>query len=122
VLNLNIVIGSIRDGRAADRVVPWLSRRVETRDVFTTELVDLREWALPMFAETVQTVGDFSNPTYSQPLVRSAGERHDPLGGNGDTFGVPARDTGPQPTRSPTVMPRTPGPARDRVPAPSWPG
>lgn len=23
-----------------------------------------------MFAETVQTVGDFSNPTYSKPLVR----------------------------------------------------
>ena len=70
MLKLNIVIGSTRDGRAADRVVPWLSRRVETRDAFTTEIVDLREWALPMFAETVQTVGDFSNPTYSQPLVR----------------------------------------------------
>lgn len=70
MLNLKIVVGSTRDGRAADRVVPWLTRRVETRDAFTAEVVDLREWVLPMFAETVQTVGDFSNPTYSQPLVR----------------------------------------------------
>lgn len=43
MLNLNIVIGSTRDGRVADRVVPWLSRRAETRDAFTTELIDLRE-------------------------------------------------------------------------------
>lgn len=70
MLNLKIVIGSTREGRAADRVVPWLTRRAQTREAFVTEIVDLREWALPMFAETVQTVGDFSSPTYSQPLVR----------------------------------------------------
>jgi NAD(P)H-dependent FMN reductase len=70
VLNLNIVVGSTREGRAADQVIPWLTRRAEQREVFTTEIVDLREWALPMFSETVHTVGDFSNPTYSQPLVR----------------------------------------------------
>ena len=74
MLNLRIVIGSTRDGCAADRVVPWPSRRVEARETFTTEIVDLREWGLPMFAETVQTVGDFSNPTHSQPLVRQWNE------------------------------------------------
>jgi NAD(P)H-dependent FMN reductase len=27
-------------------------------------------WPLPMFAETVATVGDFGDPTYSEPIVR----------------------------------------------------
>jgi NAD(P)H-dependent FMN reductase len=71
VLNLKIVIGSTRDGRAADRVVPWLTRRIESNNAFAMEMVDLREWRLPIFAETLQTVGDLSDPAYSQPLVRS---------------------------------------------------
>lgn len=70
MLNLKIVVGSTREGRAADAVVPWAQRRAADREAFQTEIVDLRQWALPMFAETVQTVGDFANPTYSQPLVR----------------------------------------------------
>jgi NAD(P)H-dependent FMN reductase len=37
---------------------------------FDVEVLDLREWPLPMFAETLATVGDFSNPTYSDPIVK----------------------------------------------------
>ena len=70
MLNLKIVVGSTREGRASDRVVPWVARRAGSIDAFATEVIDLREWALPMFAETAHTVGDFANPTYSQPLVR----------------------------------------------------
>ena len=47
MLNLKIVIGSTREGRAADRAVPWLTRRAQTREAFLTEIVDLREWARP---------------------------------------------------------------------------
>jgi len=70
VLKLKVLVGSTRDGRAADRVVPWVTNRAEARDTFSVEVLDLREWNLPMFAETIQTVGDFHDPTYSQPLIR----------------------------------------------------
>ena len=63
MLNLKIVVGSTREGRASDRVVPWVARRAGSIDAFATEVIDLREWALPMFAETAHTVGDFANPT-----------------------------------------------------------
>jgi hypothetical protein len=46
VLNLKIIIGSTREGRAADRVVPWLTRRAQTPR-HSSEIVDLREWARP---------------------------------------------------------------------------
>lgn len=70
MLNVKILLGSTREGRAADLVVPWLLRRTEAQPSFAVEVLDLREWALPMFAETIHTIGDFRDPTYSQPLIR----------------------------------------------------
>ena len=70
MLKLKVLVGSTRDGRAADRVVPWVTNSAESWDTFSVEVLDLREWKLPMFAETVHTVGDFQDPNYSQPLIR----------------------------------------------------
>src|ERR1700730_17902579 len=33
-------------------------------------MLDLRDWPLPMCSEGIKTVGDFANPTYSDPLVK----------------------------------------------------
>jgi NAD(P)H-dependent FMN reductase len=71
VSKLHIVIGSTRPGRAADLVTPWVIDRAQNHGGFDVEVLDLRNWALPMFAETFETVGDFNNPTYSSPIVRS---------------------------------------------------
>ena len=46
-------------------------RRARDHGAFEVEVLDLRDWPLPIFAETFQTVGDFNDPTYSSPLVRS---------------------------------------------------
>jgi NAD(P)H-dependent FMN reductase len=70
MLNLKIIIGSTRPGRAADRVTPWIVARAKEHPAFTVEVLDLRDWPLPIFAETFQTVGDPRNPTYSQPIVK----------------------------------------------------
>jgi NAD(P)H-dependent FMN reductase len=71
VLKLQVIIGSTRPGRAADLVAPWVIDRARDHGAFEVEVLDLRDWPLPMFAETFQTVGDFNDPTYSSPLVRS---------------------------------------------------
>jgi NAD(P)H-dependent FMN reductase len=68
---LQIIIGSTRPGRAADIVAPWVIERADTHGGFEVEVLDLRDWPLPMFAETFETVGDFNNPTYSSPIVRA---------------------------------------------------
>jgi NAD(P)H-dependent FMN reductase len=69
VSNLQIIIGSTRPGRAADLVAPWVINRAENHGAFDVEVLDLRDWALPMFTETFETIGDFNNPTYSSPVV-----------------------------------------------------
>jgi NAD(P)H-dependent FMN reductase len=75
MLALKLIIGSTRDGRAADLVAPWLIDRATTHDAFDLEVLDLRDWPLPMFAETIHTIGDRSDPTYSDPVVRSWNRR-----------------------------------------------
>ncbi len=67
---LQIIIGSTRPTRAADRVAPWVIDRATAHGGFDVEVLDLRDWPLPMFAEHVGTIGDFSDPTYSDPIVR----------------------------------------------------
>ncbi len=70
MLNLKIVIGSTRPTRAADRVTPWVVDRANSRDTFDVEVLDLRDWPLPLFQEHMGSIGDFADPTYSDPLVR----------------------------------------------------
>jgi NAD(P)H-dependent FMN reductase len=68
--SLQLIVGSTRPDRAADRVIPWVLQRAKEHRRFDVEVVDLRDWPLPMFQETLETVGDFADPTYSEPVVR----------------------------------------------------
>jgi NAD(P)H-dependent FMN reductase len=67
---LHVIVGSTRETRAADRVYPWVLERANAHPDFDAELIDLRDWPLPMFAEHLGTIGDFGNPTYSEPIVK----------------------------------------------------
>lgn len=67
---LQVIVGSTRPTRAADRVVPWVMKRAEAHPDFDVELLDLRDWPLPMFGEHFGTIGDMADPTYSEPIVK----------------------------------------------------
>jgi NAD(P)H-dependent FMN reductase len=67
---LQVIVGSTRPSRAADRVVPWVVARAESHGAFDVEVLDLRDWPLPFFQEHMGTIGDVSDPTYSEPIVR----------------------------------------------------
>jgi len=67
---LHIIVGSTREGRHADTVLRWILSVVKAHGAFDAEVLDLREWQLPLFQETLATIGDFRNPTYSQPIVK----------------------------------------------------
>jgi NAD(P)H-dependent FMN reductase len=75
MLNLKIIIGSTRPGRAADRVTPWIASLAKEHPAFTVDVLDLRDWPLPFFAETFETVGDPRNPAYSDPHVKRWNQR-----------------------------------------------
>jgi NAD(P)H-dependent FMN reductase len=68
---LLVIVGSTRPTRAADHVVPWLAAKIARHEAFDPETADLRDWSLPIFGEHFGTIGDFSDPTYSQPIVKA---------------------------------------------------
>lgn len=68
---LLVIVGSTRPGRAADLVLPWITSRAKAHGGFDVELADLRDWPLPIFGEHYGTIGDISDPTYSEPLVKA---------------------------------------------------
>jgi len=70
-LKLKIIVGSTREGRAADLVAPWVEARARAFGGFEVETLDLRDWSLPMFQETRATLGDPADPTYSDPIVKA---------------------------------------------------
>jgi len=69
-MKLQIIVGSTRPTRAADKVVPWVARRAALHEAFETEILDLRDWPLPMFGEHVGSLGDPADPSYSDEIVR----------------------------------------------------
>jgi NAD(P)H-dependent FMN reductase len=70
MLNLKIIIGSTQPGRAADRVIPWITATFREHGDFDVDVLDLRDWPLPLFGETFATVGDPHDPTFSVPVVK----------------------------------------------------
>jgi len=69
-IEVQLIIGSTRPDRAAEPVARWAARRIESHGAFEVEVLDLRDWPLPMFTETIHSVGDFRDPTYSDPIVK----------------------------------------------------
>lgn len=67
---LKVIVGSTRESRSADLVLPWVTNRVERHEAFAVEVLDLRDWDLPLFAEHMGTIGNFADPTYSAPIVK----------------------------------------------------
>ncbi len=70
-LKLNIIVGTVRAGRAADTVARWVASRATQHGTFDVEVLDLRDWPLPLFAEGPGTIGDFADPSYSEPVVKA---------------------------------------------------
>ena len=68
---LQIIVGSTRPTRAAERVFPWVAEHAIRSGNFDVEVLDLRDWNLPFFQEHMGTIGDFADPTYSQPVVKA---------------------------------------------------
>jgi len=68
-MKLQVIVGSTRPARAADKVVRWVTGQA-LHEAFDTEVIDLRDWPLPMFGEHAGSIGDRTDPSYSDPAVR----------------------------------------------------
>lgn len=51
-MKIQIIVGSVREGRIAIKVARWVQRSIERANYSTVqvELIDLKEWNLPIFS------------------------------------------------------------------------
>jgi NAD(P)H-dependent FMN reductase len=62
-LRIQIVVGSVREGRVSLPVARWVHASAAELEGIDAELIDLVEWALPMFAlATSPAMGDYKDP------------------------------------------------------------
>jgi NAD(P)H-dependent FMN reductase len=69
-MKLQVIVGSTRPTRAADKIVPWVTREAAEHEGFEVEILDLRDWPLPMFGEHMGSIGNPQDPSYSEEIVR----------------------------------------------------
>lgn len=60
-LQLRIILGSTRAGRAIDGITPWLLDRATKHAAFHPEILDLRDFPMPMFGE-----GEWPTPAVTE--------------------------------------------------------
>lgn len=68
-LNIKVILASVRDGRFGDKPAQWIVDIASKIEGFSVELLDLKEYSLPIFAEAVspaQAGGVYSNPQVSR--------------------------------------------------------
>lgn len=73
-LRIGIVLGSTRTGRFADRPAQWLLQLAQKRDGATFELVDLRDYPLPLFDEPKSPFREPSKNEVAQRWARKVAE------------------------------------------------
>jgi NAD(P)H-dependent FMN reductase len=69
VTKVQIIVGSSRPQRNADRVVPWVVERAEEHPGLEVELLDLRDWELPMFEEQSAIFHESPIPEFASAIV-----------------------------------------------------
>lgn len=76
-MHLQVILGSIREGRRSGPVADWVVERASTRAGVTVELVDLKDWPLPLFAlAKFPTEGHYEDPLqqrWAETVARADG-------------------------------------------------
>ena len=65
MLNVKVVVGSTREGRFSELVVPWLQETAAAHEAVSLEVLDLRDYDMPFFDKPVSPAyvqgGDYGN-------------------------------------------------------------
>ncbi len=64
-LNIKIILASVREGRFGDKPAEWITTIAKEKEELSVELLDLRDYSLPIFQEAVspaQIKGKYRTP------------------------------------------------------------
>lgn len=72
-INIQAIVGSIREGRNGEKVLKWFSSLISKREDANFELIDLKEWNLPMFSEAASPM--MGNGKYANEMQQKWGDK-----------------------------------------------
>jgi NAD(P)H-dependent FMN reductase len=78
-LRLQVIIGSTRPGRFADKPAAWIVDRLSTREDFELDVLDLRDHPLPLFDSSMSPARTLRE--YPNEAVAKLGQRFDSADG-----------------------------------------
>ena len=64
-LNIKIILASVREGRFGDKPAEWITKIAKEKEELSVELLDLRDYSLPIFQEGVSPAeikGEYRTP------------------------------------------------------------
>jgi NAD(P)H-dependent FMN reductase len=88
--HIHVVLGSTRPARFSEKPGRWVAERLGARDDMTSELVDLRDYPLPFFEETLPPA--YSKRDYPSADIERWGQKVDE--GDGFIFVMPEYNHG----------------------------
>src|SRR2546430_3288789 len=76
-MHIQIIVGSVREGRRAKPVADWVYAQAASRQDCSVELVDLKDWNLPLMSLAKPPIlGDYEDPLqqrWAQTVARGDG-------------------------------------------------
>ena len=67
MLRIKVIVGSTREGRFSEKVLPWVEAELKRHHDVKYEVLDLRDWEMPFFSYPVSpatiTDGNYPNET-----------------------------------------------------------
>jgi NAD(P)H-dependent FMN reductase len=70
--NIQVILGSTRQGRFGEHVARWFLQHAQARPDLDVELVDLRDWPLPFFDQQMPPMmGGYSDAAQQRWASRS---------------------------------------------------
>lgn len=69
MLHINVILGSTREGRFSEQLIPWITAALDERSDVSYEVVDLRDYDMP-FYEEAGSPAYVENGNYPNEIVR----------------------------------------------------
>lgn len=69
MLNVKVIVGSTREGRFSEKILPWLTATLDNAEGMTYEVLDLRDYDMPFFDQSVSPAY-IKDGAYGNEIVR----------------------------------------------------
>lgn len=70
MLNVKVILGSTRENRFSEKVLPWVEHALKTQEEIEYEVLDLRDYDFPFYDQPVSPA-TIENSQYAHELVRT---------------------------------------------------